>query len=390
MQAVAPPALPGSGLFPISFVITSVQPLSEVFSLAQTLMQDANQSGLFLFTFSDLKYDKPEVNLNINREKAAQMGISMDVLGDNLATALGGNYINRFSMDSRAYQVIPQLDRSFRLNPGDLRNIYLKTQAGNLVPLSAFTTLSYSTQPNQLSRFQQLNSATISGMMMPGKTIDQGLQFFREKAAKLFPSSVTYDYSGESRRFMQEGDALIIAFLFSLIFIFLVLSAQFESFRDPLVVMLSVPMAICGALLPISWGLATINIYTQVGLITLIGLISKHGILMVDFANHLRERDNLDSQAAIIQAASIRLRPILMTTAAMILGVVPLLLASGAGAVSRFDIGLVIAFGMAIGTMFTLFVVPFMYTLTSRRIILFLMSAVFLSAFLYFLFIEVI
>ena len=168
------------------------------------------------------------------------------------------------------------------------------------------------------------------------------------------------------------------------------LSAQFESFRDPLVVMLSVPMAICGALLPISWGLATINIYTQVGLITLIGLISKHGILMVDFANHLRERDNLDSQAAIIQAASIRLRPILMTTAAMILGVVPLLLASGAGAVSRFDIGLVIAFGMAIGTMFTLFVVPFMYTLTSRRIILFLMSAVFLSAFLYFLFIEVI
>ena len=282
------------------------------------------------------------------------------------------------------------MDRSFRLNPGDLRNIYLKTQAGNLVPLSAFTTLSYSTQPNQLSRFQQLNSATISGMMMPGKTIDQGLQFFREKAAKLFPSSVTYDYSGESRRFMQEGDALIIAFLFSLIFIFLVLSAQFESFRDPLVVMLSVPMAICGALLPISWGLATINIYTQVGLITLIGLISKHGILMVDFANHLRERDNLDSQAAIIQAASIRLRPILMTTAAMILGVVPLLLASGAGAVSRFDIGLVIAFGMAIGTMFTLFVVPFMYTLTSRRIILFLMSAVFLSAFLYFLFIEVI
>lgn len=383
MQAVAPPALPGSGLFPISFVVTSVQPLSEVYSLSQQLITDAQKSGLFLFVFNDLKYNKPQVDLQINREKAAQMGITMQSIADALSTMLGGNYVNRFGMEGRAYQVIPQLEQTYRSNPDDLNRIYIKTELGKLVPLSTVVSLHYMTEPNKLTRFQQLNSATIQGMMMPGKTAAEGLQFFRDKAKALFPSNVTYDYAGESRRYMQEGNALLVAFLFSIIFIFLVLSAQFESFGDPLVVMISVPMAICGALLPINWGLASINIYTEVGLITLIGLISKHGILMVDFANHLREKENIDRMEAIEKAAAIRLRPILMTTAAMILGVVPLLIASGAGAASRFDIGLVIASGMLIGTLFTLFVVPVMYTLKPRTILLFLLSVLLIATSIY-------
>lgn len=372
LQAVAPPALPGAGLFPISFVVTSVQPLSEIYPLAEKLILEANNSGKFLFAYSDLKYNKPQVGLEINREKAAQMGISMADISDSLSTVLGGNYVNRFPMGGRAYQVIPQLEDHFRANPNDLNKLYLKNQNGNLVSLPTLVTMKSEIEPNKLTRFQQLNSVTIQGMMSPGQTVSQGLQFLRDKAKAFFPTNVTYDYSGESRRFMQEGDTLMMAFLFSIIFIFLVLAAQFESFRDPLVVMISVPMAICGALLPLNWGLATINIYTQVGLITLIGLISKHGILMVDFANHLRINENLERVDAIEKAAAIRLRPILMTTAAMILGVVPLLIASGAGAASRFDIGLVIAFGMAIGTLFTLFVVPIMYTLRPRTILTFL------------------
>lgn len=390
MQAIAPPALPGAGLFPISFVITSVQPLSEIYPLTQQLIIDAEKSGLFLFVFSDLKYDKPQVELTINREKAAQMGINMQNIADVLSTSLGGGYINRFAMDGRAYQVIPILDDQFRLNPHDLNQIYLKTQSGHLIPLSTIVTLEYKTQPNKMTRFQQLNSSTIQGMMMPGKTIDQGLQFFRDKAKTLFPANVTYDYSGGSRQYMQEGNTLMVAFLFSIIFIFLVLAAQFESFRDPLVVMISVPMAICGALLPINWGVASINIYTQVGLITLIGLISKHGILMVDFANHLRLEEGLDRQAAIEKAAATRLRPILMTTAAMILGVLPLLIATGAGAASRFDIGLVIACGMAIGTLFTLFVVPVMYSLEPQRILLLLLAVTMIVICLYFWFFKIV
>ncbi|MCX7125570.1 MAG: efflux RND transporter permease subunit, partial [Gammaproteobacteria bacterium] len=384
MQAVAPPALPGSGLFPISFVVTSVLPLSTVYPIAQKLIEDANNSGLFLFVFSDLKYDKPQVEIQINREKAAEMGINMADIADTLSTALGGNYINRFAMQGRAYQVIPQLDQKYRLNPDALNKLYVKTQSGKLIPLSTIVSLKTTIEPNKLTRFQQLNSSTIQAMMFPGKTIGQGLQFFRDKAKQLFPPGVSYDYADDSRRFMQEGDALILTFFFSLVFIFLVLSAQFESFGDPLVVMISVPMAICGALLPINWGLASLNIYTQVGLITLIGLISKHGILMVDFANHLRINEGLNRRAAIEKAAAIRLRPILMTTAAMILGVVPLLIATGAGAASRYDIGLVIAFGMAIGTLFTLFVVPMMYTLKPQTILLFLLSVLIVTTSLYF------
>ena len=248
------------------------------------------------------------------------------------------------------------------MSPEQLGRIYVKSINGTMVPLSTVVTAVEKTAPNAASHFQQLNSATIQAVMMPGKTLGDGLHFLQEAAKETLPKGFSSDYGGASRQFMQEGNALLFAFVFAIIIIFLVLSAQYESFRDPLIVLISVPMSICGALIPLNLGLASINIYTQVGLITLIGLISKHGILIVDFANQLQREKNLDRRAAVEEAAGIRLRPILMTTAAMVFGVLPLLIASGAGAVSRFDIGLVIAAGLLIGTCFTLFVVPTMYT----------------------------
>jgi len=243
-----------------------------------------------------------------------------------------------------------------------LGQIYLRAANGSMVPLSTVVTPIEKTQPNALAHFQQLNAATIQAVMMPGVTLGQGLAFLEEAANDVLPKGFSYDYGGQSRQFIQEGNSLILAFFLAIIIIFLVLSAQYESFRDPLIILISVPMSICGALIPLNLGLASINIYTQVGLITLIGLISKHGILIVDFANHLQRTKQLDRRAAVEEAAAIRLRPILMTTAAMVFGVLPLLIASGAGAVSRFDIGLVISSGLLLGTCFTLFVVPTMYT----------------------------
>lgn len=386
IQAVAPPPLPGSGLFGISFVITSVQPFNFIFPLSQELLHKAESSGLFLFMISDVQYNKPQVNIQINREKAAEFGITMQDLSASLSTAFGGGYVNRFDIEGQAYKVMPQLGNQYRLNPDDIKRIYVKTASGDMIPLSTFVTLTSTTEPNKLTHFQQLNSIMLQGMVMPGHALSEALTYLQDESNKLFPSSVTYNYAGSLRQYVQEGNVLMTAFMFSLIFIFLVLSAQFESFRDPLVVMLTVPMAICGALLPLNWGLATINIYTQVGLITLIGLISKHGILMVDFANHLREKDQISRREAIVQAAAIRLRPVLMTTAAMILGIFPLLIATGAGAASRFDIGLVIVCGMAIGTLFTLFIIPLMYTLKTRSILLFLLYVVLIASLLYFWF----
>ena len=239
------------------------------------------------------------------------------------------------------------------MTPEQLAQIYLKSSSGVMVPLSTVVTPEAHTEPNAATHFQQLNSATVNAIMMPGKTLGEGLRYLQGLADEDLPKGFTYDYGGDSRQFMQEGNALVFAFLFAVIIIFLVLSAQYESFRDPLIVLISVPMSICGALIPLNLGLATINIYTQVGLITLIGLISKHGILIVDFANHLQREKNLDKRAAVEEAAGIHLRPILMTTAAMVFGVLPLIIASGAGAVSRFNIGLVISTGLLVGTCFT-------------------------------------
>ncbi len=362
------PSLPvGGSPLQIQFALNTIEPFEFLYPYATKLEQAAQKSGLFIIINSALSYDKPQIHLEINRDKAAEMGINMQSIGNALAISLGGNSLNQFNMEGHSYDVIPQVGQEFRFNPDSLNQIYVNTASNILVPLSTFVTIHETVKPNSLVSFQQLNSATLSGMMMPGHTIAEGLAFLQNQAAKILPPQITYDYGGMSRQYIQEGSALVYTFLFSIIVIFLVLAAQFESFRDPFVILISVPLSICGALIPISMGFATINIYTQIGLITLIGLITKHGILMVEFANQLQREEGLSIREAIEKAASIRLRPILMTTAAMVVGVVPLLIATGAGAVSRFDIGLVIAMGMLIGTMFTLFVVPTMYTLLARK-----------------------
>ncbi|MFA6302298.1 MAG: efflux RND transporter permease subunit [Legionella sp.] len=361
--AIIPPPLPGGGGGPpIQFVIKTTNDFQSLYDIATKLTEKAKNSGLFIYVDNSLKFNQPQVEFKINRAKAAEMGLDMRAVGSSLTSALSGNYINYFNLQGRSYQVIPQLDRKFRLTVEQLGQIYVKTANNAMVPLSTVVTPVEQTKPNAATHFQQLNSATIQAVMMPGKTLGEGLEFLKNASEDTLPKGFTYDYGGESRQFIQEGSALVFAFIFAIIIIFLVLSAQYESFRDPLIVLISVPMSICGALIPLNLGLASINIYTQVGLITLIGLISKHGILIVDFANHLQREKNMDKRAAVEEAASIRLRPILMTTAAMVFGVVPLLIASGAGAVSRFDIGLVIASGLLVGTCFTLFVVPTMYT----------------------------
>jgi multidrug efflux pump len=362
------PSLPvGGSPLQIQFTLNTIQPFDFLYPYAVKMEQAAQQSGLFLFISNSLTYDKPQIHLEINRDKAAQMGINMANIGSALSTALSGGSVNQFSLEGRSYDVIPQVSQAFRMNPDLLNQIYVAAANGALVPLSTFVTIQEQIKPNSLTAFQQLNSTTLSGIMMPGHTIAEGLNFLRNEAAKILPAPISYDYAGMSRQYIQEGSALVYIFLFSIIVIFLVLAAQFESFRDPFIILISVPLSICGALIPINMGLATINIYTQIGLITLIGLITKHGILMVEFANQLQREEGLPIREAIEKAASIRLRPILMTTAAMVVGVIPLLVAHGAGAVSRFNIGLVIAMGMLIGTLFTLFVVPTMYTFLARK-----------------------
>ena len=361
--AVIPPSLPGGGSgTPIQFVIKTTNDYISLLDVSNQLIERAKKSGMFIYLDNSLKFTQPEVELQINRSKASNLGLNMQDIGRSLSSALSGGYVNFFELQGRSYQVIPQLDRKFRLTPQQLGQIYLRSSSGHMVPLSTIVTPVSKTKPNALAHFQQLNSATIQGVMMPGTTLGQGISFLQEAANDVLPKGFDRDYSGQSRQFMQEGNALILAFFLAIIVIFLVLAAQYESFRDPLIILISVPMSICGALIPLNLGAASINIYTQVGLITLIGLISKHGILIVDFANQLQRQKKLDRRAAVEEAAAIRLRPILMTTAAMVFGVFPLLIASGAGAVSRFDIGLVISAGLLMGTCFTLFVVPTMYT----------------------------
>lgn len=361
--AVIPPPLPGGGQgTPIQFVVKTTNDFQSLFNVSNKLIDKARKSGLFIYLDNSLKFNQPEIEFEINRSKASDLGLDMQAIGSSLTSALSGNYVNYFNLQGRSYQVIPQLERRYRLSPQQLSSIYVRTNSGTMIPLSTVVTAKNKVQPNAVSHFQQLNSATIQGVMMPGVTLGQGLTFLQQAANTTLPQGFTYDYGGQSRQYIQESAALIFAFFLAIIVIFLVLSAQYESFRDPLIVLISVPMSICGALIPLNLGAASINIYTQVGLITLIGLISKHGILIVDFANQLQRQKKLDRRAAVEEAAAIRLRPILMTTAAMVFGVLPLLIANGAGAVSRFDIGLVISTGLLVGTGFTLFVVPAMYT----------------------------
>ena len=361
--AMIPPALPGGGEgTPVQFVIKTTNDFQNLLNLSNKLLKRARESGLFIYVDNSLKYNQPQYDLEINKSKMSDLGLDLRSVGKSISSALSGNYVNFFDLKGRSYKVIPQLERRFRITIDQINQIYIRAKKGQMVPLSTIVTPIEKIQPNALTHFQQLNSATIQAMMMPGTTLGDGIKFLQEQAKEILPKGFTYDYAGQSRQFMQESNSLVIAFFFAIIVIFLVLSAQYESFRDPLIILISVPMSICGALIPLNLGAASINIYTQVGLITLIGLISKHGILIVDFANKLQKNQNLNAKQAVEQAAASRLRPILMTTAAMVFGVFPLLIASGAGAVSRFDIGLVIASGLLIGTCFTLFVVPTMYT----------------------------
>jgi multidrug efflux pump len=363
----APPSLPGStGGPPFQFVITTSRDHRELAEVLDKINQEAQKSGVFIFTDGDLRFDTPQIEVKIDRDKANHAGVSMEDVGTTLATLLGGNYVNRFNLEGRSYQVIPQVPRDFRQTPDWLLQYRVRTSSGDMVPLADFATLERSVQPTSINTFQQLNSATIQGVPFPGRTMGEAVDFMKAKAAELLPEGMTYDWGGEARQFVQEGNTLAITFLFALVIIYLVLAAQFESFRDPFIILVALPTAMFGALLPMNLGLASINIYTQIGLVTLIGLISKHGILMTEFANRLQEEEGLDRRAAIERAAAVRLRPILMTTAAMVVGMVPLLIAQGAGAKSRFDIGLVIAAGMMIGTMFTLFVTPAVYTYVAR------------------------
>jgi hydrophobe/amphiphile efflux-1 (HAE1) family protein len=362
------PSLPGStGGPPIQFVVTTTADYPQLAQVLAEIQQEAQKSGLFIFTDTDLKFDTPQIELKLDHDKANRLGISMQDVGGSLATLLGGNYVNRFNLYGRSYQVIPQVPRDYRLTADWLRRYQVRTTNNALVPLSTIAEVKQTVQPNALTTFQQLNSATLQGVPFPGRTVGEVVDFMKAKAAEKLPEGFSYDFQGESRQYVQEGSSLVITFIFALIIIYLVLAAQYESFRDPLIILIALPTAMFGALIPLNLGLATINIYTQVGLVTLIGLISKHGILMVDYANHLQENEGLGRREAIEKAAAIRLRPILMTTAAMVVGMVPLLIASGAGAASRYSIGLVIASGMTIGTLFTLFVTPAVYTYVARE-----------------------
>ncbi len=357
-----PPPLPGARGLPIQFVITTSEPFSKLYQVSQQFLNAALKTGKFIFLQSDLRIDLPQTRLEIDRDMAAQLGLNMQQIGSALTAMLGGGYVNFFDLDGRSYKVIPQVARDSRLNPAQLRNYYLRTSSGAMVPLSTVVHLKTTVQPETINHFQQANSATLQGVALPGIAENQALGALQSLAKRTLPSGYSYDYAGPTRQFVQESGGLLLTFGFALVIIFLALAAQFESFRDPIIILVSVPMAISGALLFINLGIghATLNIYTEVGLVTLIGLISKHGILIVEFANNL-QRTGRSKREAVEHAAAMRLRPILMTTGAMVLGVMPLIFASGAGAASRFNMGLVIATGLAIGTLFTLFVVPAMY-----------------------------
>jgi multidrug efflux pump len=360
------PPLPGSSGFPVQFVIKSTDNFSQLYPVSQQLLAAALKSGKFLFLQSDLKIDQPEAVITIDRAKAATLGLNMANVGAALSDALGGGYVNYFSLDARSYKVIPQVVRKARLNVDDLKNYYVTSANGINVPLSAIATISTEVIPETINHFQQQNSATLQGVPAPGVTEATALKTLQDLSAKILSPDDNIDYGGEMRQYVQQNSGFIMTFAFAVIIIFLSLSALFNSFRDPLIILVSVPMSIAGAMIFIYLGFGglSLNIYTEVGLVTLMGLVSKHGILMVEVANEARVAGQ-SKRAAIEYAANIRLRPILMTTSAMVLGVLPLIVASGAGAAARFNMGVVIAAGLAIGTMFTLFVVPAVYLVLS-------------------------
>ena len=364
---LTPPPLPGGGNFPVDFVIASAAEPQQLAQFANELVKRAFQSGIFIYADSDLKFDQPQAEVVFDRDKLRSQGVNLSQAGKDLSTLLGGNYVNRFSIQGQSYKVIPQVKRVERLTPEQLTQIYVKGSDDKLVPLSTFAHLKTTTEPRQLNKFQQLNAVRVQGVIPPSVPLDQALRFLEDESKKILPQGFTVDYAGESRQLRVEGSKFLGTFLLSAVLIYLVLAAQFESFRDPFIVLAgSVPLAISGALMFSFLGFTTLNIYSEVGLITLVGLVSKNGILIVEFANHLQEQGR-SKLAAVIEAAQTRLRPILMTTAATVVGHFPLVLAKGPGAGARNSIGIMLVSGMIIGTVFTLFVVPSIYMLVARK-----------------------
>ena len=364
---LTPPPLPGGGDFPVDLVIASSAEPQQLREFADQLVPKAFGSGLFMFADADVKFDQPQAEVVFDRDKLRSQGVSLSQAGLDLSTLLGGDYVNRFSIQGRSYKVIPQVKRTERLTPDQLSHLYVTGSDDELVPLSTFASIRTSAEPRELKKFQQLNAIRIQGVIPPPVPLDQALSFLENEARAILPQGFTIDYAGESRQLRTEGRTFLSMFLLSAVLIYLVLAAQFESFRDPFIVLAgSVPLAISGALMFSFLGLTTLNIYSQVGLITLVGLVSKNGILIVQFANHLQET-GLDKLAAVVEAAGTRLRPILMTTAATVAGHFPLVMATGPGAGARNSIGIMLVSGMIIGTAFTLFVVPSIYMLVARR-----------------------
>lgn len=364
------PSLPGaSGGLPVQFVITSPADFETLYNLGSKILEKVKASPLFVYSDINLKYDSGLVQLTINREAAGAYGVTMQAIGATLSTMMSGGYINRVNIDGRSYEVIPEVERKNRANPNLIKQLYVTAQNGKAVPLSNFVTFTVNGQANSLPHFNQMNSISIDAVPSPIVAMGDTIKFFEEIAATDLPLGFSYSFMGESRQFVEEGNSLYFTFALALAIIFLVLACQFESILDPLVIIFTVPLAISGALVALAWthisGETSLNIYSQVGLITLVGLITKHGILMCEVAKEEQINKGVSKQEAIVEAATIRLRPILMTTSAMIAGLIPLLFATGAGAASRYNIGLVIVAGLGIGTMFTLFVLPVMYTYVS-------------------------
>ncbi|BCH21468.1 efflux RND transporter permease subunit [Mesorhizobium sp. L-8-3] len=364
----APPSLPGAGGgLPISLVIQSTGDASQVYEVAEKIKREAEATGRFIVVQNSLAFDAPQVTVTIDRDRAAALNLPIRDIGQTLSLLVGGGSIAQFDRDSNSYDIIMQVPKEYRDNPHKLGEFFVRSVTNEMVPLSAVVSISSNASPAAIEQFNQLNAATISALPVPGVTTGDGLATIEDIARQSLPAGFFIDYSGQSRLEKEQGNTIAIAFALAVIVIYLVLAAQFESFRDPLIIMMTVPLSIFGAIVPLNLGLGTLNIYTQVGLITLIGLITKHGILLVEFANQQREAHGMNRREAIVASAKVRLRPILMTTAAMALGVVPLILASGAGAAARYSMGLVIFSGILIGTMFTLFVVPMFYTYIASK-----------------------
>ena len=368
MSAFPLPSLPGgSGGLPVQFVITTSHPFEKLYTVASKVGRFITNSPEFVFSKLDLNFGSGSVTVEVNRDKAGAYGVTMQAIGNTLSTMMGDGYLNRINLDGRAYEVIPQTPRKHRLTPDSLGYYYVKSSSGKMIPLKSLITIKVSGEPRALSHFNQMNSATISMVPAPGTTIGQAVSFLKERAAPLLPLGYNYSFLGEAGQYAKEGNSLSVTFILALLVIFLVLAIQFESMRDPLVILVSVPLAVSGALICMAWGLSTMNLYTQVGLITLIGLMSKHGILICEVAKE-RQLTNGDSRIdAVLYAANLRLRAILMTTVSMLAGLFPLLLAVGPGAVSRFDMGMIIISGLGVGTLFTLFVLPVVYSMVASK-----------------------